>query len=265
MRSFCQATTWTPTEDGVLKGEIDADWAQGRSAFGAVLASAGVRALASGMPTERRLRSILVSFVGPVRPGHAQVHTAVLRAGRALTHAEARIIQDGEVRCVVLAAFGADRPTGLALAGPRRPQVAGPDGLPEMPYIRGVMPAFTQQYAYRWTTDSLPFSGSPVGAIQGWIRERGQAVTHPADLLGLLDAWPSPVLARAEAQTPSSSVTWQVNVLDPLDDPVDDWWLFDAREVASWAGHSDYTAHLWRRDGRLAATSRQLIVEFSAR
>jgi len=265
MRSFAEATSWTRADDGVFTGVIDEDWAQGRSAFGAILAAAGVRALAASVPAERRLRSVLVSFVGPVHPGPASAHTTALRAGGSLTQGEARIIQDGAVRCVILAAFGAARATRVPLEGPRRPAVAGPAGLTEMPYFKGVMPAFTRQFAYRWTVDTLPFSGSDTGFVQGWIRERGQAVDHAADLLALLDGWPSPVLSRATAPTPSSSVTWQVNILDELDEPVDDWWLFEAREVASWAGHGDYTAHLWRNDGRLAATSRQLIVEFSAR
>src|SRR5690349_12069681 len=85
----------------VCRAQIGADWAQGRAVFGGLVAGLMARALERLLPAERSLRSCVVDFVGPGAPGEATIEVNVLRAGRALTHAEARLIQNGEL-CAIM-------------------------------------------------------------------------------------------------------------------------------------------------------------------
>lgn len=264
---FTAAARFTRTATGA-EGHVDPSWAQGRAAFGGLVAGIGVQALAQHLPADRALRSALVSFVGPLAPGPTQVTVEVLRSGGSVTHAEARVRQADAVAAVVLAAYGTRRETRLASDGPPPPAVPGPEGLPEMPYLPGVTPTFTQHYAYRWTTPTLPFSGAAVGHVQGWIRARDGEPVHAAGLLGLLDAWPPPIWSRARAPIPGSTLTWQANVVRPLPPegaPGDAWWFYDAHTISASEGYSDFEGRLWDAAGNLVACSRQAFAEFSAR
>ncbi len=258
-----RASDWQAGPDG---GQLDPSWAQGRAGFGGLLVTGALRAAAHQVAPDRPLRSALVDFVGPVQPGAVGVHVEVLRAGGSLTRVEVRLSQGDAVRAVVLASFGAPRPTQMAQAGPRAPEMAAPDGLASLPFVPGITPTFTQHFEYRWTVDSLPFTGSDRGHVQGWIRPRD---TAPVDLLtlpALLDAWPPPVWSRASRPFPGSSVTWQINLLGGA--PAggwarDAWWRYDAETIMAADGYTDFAAHLWDADGQLIATSRQLFAEFS--
>ena len=67
-----------------------------------------MRALRPYVQPERWLRSLLVSFVGPVDVGEVAMTVETLRSGRAVTHLQARLVQEGTVCCAVLGSFGAD-------------------------------------------------------------------------------------------------------------------------------------------------------------
>lgn len=264
---FLAATRWAPTAEGA-EGEVHASWAQGRAAFGGLVAGIAARTMAEKLPADRTLRSALVSFVGPVAPGPAAVTVEVLRAGGSVTHAQARVVQGGATAAVVLGAFGTTRDTHLATPGPTPPTVPAPEALPVFPFMPGITPTFTQHYDYRWTTKTLPFSGAEVGHVQGWIRARGGQPVFAADLLGLLDAWPPPIWSRARKPIPGSTLTWQANIVSPPPPEGFDgaaWWLYDARSIWAEGGYTDFEARLWDAQGRLVACSRQAFAEFSAR
>ena len=83
--------------------ECPESWAQGRTIFGGLVAAGALRAMREY--TDRRPRSLLISFVGPVSPGLSEIEVTKLRSGRSMTQLEARVSQDG-VRTVVIGAFG---------------------------------------------------------------------------------------------------------------------------------------------------------------
>ena len=99
-------------------------WGQGRTTLGGLVGGLLVaRAEALCADPARRLRSASVAFVGPVAPGAATLDGIVLRAGSwTTTHVEVTIAQDGEVRAVMIASFGEDRASGIAVdAAARNP------------------------------------------------------------------------------------------------------------------------------------------------
>lgn len=263
MARLSDALTLTPDGDA-LTATLTAEWAQGRTAFGGLVAALAVRATARLLPADRRLRSALVDFVGPAQVGVVRVEARVLRAGRTLTHTEARVTQGGEVCAVLLLAWAADRSTGIRVDGAPPPTVPAPDDLPAFPYLPGITPAFTQQYAYRYTGDALPFTGAATAALGGWCRLREPEPVDEAVLLTLLDAWPAPVLPLARGPAPASTVTWMVDFVGAATAPADEWWRFEADTDAASAGHASVRGRLWSADGTLVAIGRQLVAEFSA-
>ncbi len=268
MPSFADALHLVPDGDASV-GTVTPEWAQGRAAFGGLLVGMAVRALAQRVPADRRLRSVLVDFVAPAGVGPLRVETRILREGRALTHAEARLVQGGEVCAVVVAAYGAARATAIRWEAGPPPTVAPADTLPAFPYIEGVTPRFTREFDYRWTGGALPFTGGTDPRVGGWVRLAEPMPADDAVVLALLDAWPAPVLPLLGAPAPASTVTWMVDLVAPADaapaDAAPDaWWRFEGTTIAAGEGHASVDGRLWGPDGRLVAASRQLVVEFSS-
>ena len=262
---WIEDSTWTRTGGGRFEGIIPASWSQGRASFGGIVAAVAVRCARVVVGPERRLRSAMVTFVGPLSAEPAEATIEVLRDGKALKQTMIRIVQEGSTRAVVVAVFGESRNTAIALAGPCRPDVAPPTELQEMPYIEGLMPAFVQHFDFRWTVPNIPFTGTGDSHAQGWFRLREDTPIDDPGLLGLFDGWPPPIWAEIAHGAAGSTVTWQVNIADEIAGySMSDWWFYDSRAVVSLGGHCDFEARMWTPAGRLAATGRQYFAEFSA-
>ncbi len=260
------ATTWTTAPDGRLAGEVTADWAQGRTAFGGLAVTAAVRAMQPRVPAGRRLRSVLAQFVGPIRVGPVEATLELLREGRSLTQLEARVWQGGTVRTVVLAGFGASRSTELRVPAAEPPPLPPPEEGVAIPYLAGLTPEFTQHLDFRFLGEVVPFGGAADAHVQGYIRPRERVALDEASVLMLIDAWPPPILSRASAPVPVSSVTWQVHfTADPCCLGPGAWFRYEARTTHADEGYEDFDASLWDAEGRLVARSRQQVVEFSGR
>jgi len=243
------------------RAHLPEDWAQGRSTFGGLVVALGLRAMRRQLPDDRRARSLLVSFVGPVEPARARFAVDRLRAGGAVTHLRATVIQRDELRCVVLGCFGAARDSALTLPGDPRPEVSGPEGLAEMPFIAGVVPSFTRHFAFRFAIGAPPFAGSTQREMGGWCRllQDGTS-TREERIAALVDAWPTPALPMLTTPAPASSLTWALDFVDSghdLGSSADGWWLFMARAEAAAAGYVQSRGALWTPTGCLAALSRQ--------
>lgn len=252
-----------PVAPGRWRAQVPPDQAQGRAAFGGLLAGMGGRAVEALVGADRPLRGVVVDFVAPVVPGEVELAATVLREGRALTQVEVRVLQAGAPAVVALYAAGAVRPTRLAVAGP--PEPPAPAGDPVvLPYLEGITPAFTRHYEFAWLRGGFPFSGAAAPGLGGRIRPRDGRPVDAAGVLALLDAWPCPVLPLADRVVPASTVTWMANLVRPVPAaPPGAWWRFESEAVASDEGYVDVDARLWAPDGGLVATSRQLVVEFS--
>lgn len=255
----------TPADGGFV-GPAPADWGQGRAIFGGLMTGHALRALRSVVPADRPLRSCLVSFVAPAAPGQLHVSAQVLRAGRAMTQAEARVSQGGAVKAVLVCAYGAARGTRLAVPTAPAPTDFDVEGGSPMPYIEGVVPRFIRGFDYRWDPSCLPFSGASEPVIRGAVRLRGADSVDETGVLALLDAWPAPILPLATQPVPASTVTWMVDFVSPMPPggwPGDGFWRFQSEVVGSDEGYADLSGRIWSPGGQLVAASRQLVAEFS--
>lgn len=266
---FDAATALQPQQAG-FSAQIDADWLQGRTAFGGLGAAIALRAaqrVVADAGSQPPLRSVDVDFLAPIAAGAVEVQANILRAGRAITWAEATVAQDGRVATRLRAVFATARPSAVRVPPPTATPATAADAAVAMPYIEGVVPRFVRNYEMRWGSGPMPFRGGSASHIDGWVRSRGPATGAPA-LLGLLDAWPAPVLGLLTAPAPASTVRWSVQLLDPeAVAALDGQQLFHYRSdaVAAADGAVTFTARLADASGRVLAISEQLAVVFDQR
>ncbi len=245
---------------------IPEGWGQGRATYGGLLAALMCSRLLHVVGEDRVLRSATVSFVGPVAPGAARLTVEVFRNGKSVTQAEARLYQDDEVFAVLLASFGATRPSRIVVPPvATAPVFKGPEDCRAMPYIPGVTPEFIQNIDMRWAEGAMPFSGVDTPDFGGWMRYRSpvhqMTLTH---LFGLIDCWPPAVLSMFTAPAPASSMCWTIEFLHfPEDATADTWWQYQVRTDASAEGYAHTEANIWDDKGCLVAISRQTITVFA--
>ncbi|MEM9459277.1 MAG: thioesterase family protein [Myxococcota bacterium] len=264
MPSFADVITWSPNGAGGWDGAISTEWMQGRASFGALPAALGLRAIRIACGDGRRPRSIHVAFVGPLTGGPARVTAEILRRGRFMTHARAEIRQGDQLRTQVTTTLADDRSSSVVVDPAPMPERPSPEALNELPYFEGVTPAFTRFFEMRWSDGGFPFSGASEPGVGGWCRHRTECGLDPyIALLGLIDAWPSPVVPLLRVPAPASSVSWST-VYHQVPEVIgtDDWFWYRSEATAAHHGYAGMRAMLYARSGELVATAEQLVAVF---
>jgi acyl-CoA thioesterase len=260
---FDRDTGVRPLGGGAYAARVDRAWWVVRGPNGGYIAALLVRALehAVGDPL-RALRSLTVHYLRPPAEGEARIETVIERAGRTVTTASARLLQDGKLQALALAAFArAGESAELHQALP--PEVAPPEACPSRA-DSGI--PIHQQFEQRFAIGPLPMSGPRTREARtgGWLRLVEPRPLDAALLVAYADAWPPSIfttdqipLARGGAPT----VDLTVHIRTPLPAPgvrPEDAVLvsFRTREVSQ--GLLEEDGEIWSRDGRLLAHSRQL-------
>ncbi|WP_299579238.1 thioesterase family protein [uncultured Microbulbifer sp.] len=244
---------------------VPSGWSQGRATFGGLIAAMLYEKMAAQVIGESSLRSLTLSFVSPVGASAVQLDAQVLRAGRSVTQAQGHLLQEGAVMLAGLASFGCGRESSVKVDTPAAPEFAAPEQCLALPYIEGVVPEFTQKYDYRIARGQLPFSGTEERQLGGWVRfnDGSDGTVGISHLLALIDAWPPATLAMLKAPAPASSLTWTVELMEPLPQRrASDWWQYLAEVEQAEDGYAVIQARLWDRHGKLAALSRQMVTIF---
>jgi acyl-CoA thioesterase len=82
-------------------------------------------------------------------------------------------------------------------------------------------------------------------------------------VVGLLDAWPAPVMSKLQGPAAASSISWYIDFLQPLPAAsADGWWSYAADTMFA---ADDYAAHvewLWSPQGQVVARGTQLVAVF---
>ncbi|MDH1341615.1 acyl-CoA thioesterase [Ectopseudomonas oleovorans] len=247
---------------------IPAEWGQGRASFGGLVAALAFEAMRAKVPQDRPVRSLAITFVGPVAPDvPVSFQAEVLREGKAVSQMSLRAVQDGQVVTVVQGSFGASRPSTIAVEALAAPQITPVEQCQELPYVRNVTPEFTRFLAMRWGIGGMPFSNTPSRQMGGWVRLRGerepQALSE-AHVLALVDAWPPALLPYLKSPAPGSSLTWTIEFVQPLHIlSSEDWCLYRADIEHARDGYGHVAAAMWTPAGELIALSRQTVTVFA--
>lgn len=262
---FREARGFETVAPGRRIGSVDPTWAQGRATYGGLVAAIGLAPMLELVPAERPIRSAAITFMGPLAPGEATCVTNLLREGRATTFVESTVLQKESPVCRVIGTFGEARSSAIAIAPPSPPRMPAPVDATELPYVDGLTPSFTRYFRLLWALGAFPFAGDSSAHIGGYcaFRESSRAA-DACDVLGLLDAWPAPVLSMLSQPAPASSVTWTVDFVAPSygDASVSEAWPYEARAVAAGEGYAQTEAWLFSPLGQPIARSTQLVAVF---
>jgi acyl-CoA thioesterase len=242
---------------------IDSRWGQGRSAFGGLTAALLLAHIEheTGL-TDRDLRTINIHFCGAVILNHPCKFThRVLSEGKSVFQVEGQLLQDGQVKTQIVACFSARRTSSIQVT--HKPVFAAKSVSQSMkfPFIKGVVPDFFADFDLRITEGSLPFSGSEQSQLAGWMRfaEPVEPLDDSA-ILALIDAWPPAVLPMLDSPAPASSITWNVEFIQPRAPlQTEDYLLYDCETVQADSGYAHTEAKIFHPNGQLLALSRQLV------
>ncbi|MCK9813940.1 thioesterase family protein [Pseudomonas sp. MAFF 302046] len=246
---------------------IPAEWAQGRASFGGLVVALQYEAMRAKVPLDRPLRSLAITFVGPVEPEvPVSFEVDVLREGKAVSQVLGRVMQKEQVVTLVQGSFGASRPSEVTVPALPAPAMKHWDECQELPYIKGVTPEFLRHLAMRWGLGDLPFTGSQSREMGGWVRLRGDVKEEPlteAHLLALVDAWPPALLPHLTKPAAGSTLTWTIEFVQPLLAlSTLDWCKYRVEIEHGRDGYGHTAATLWSPDGQLIALSRQTVTIF---
>lgn len=252
-------------------------WTQGPGIYGGLTAAALARAfqaVAPGLP----LRSLAVQYCAPLPAGPAVGSVRVDRRGTRSVFVSGRLAGEGGTAVTALGTLAGDRAEDLDHADVACPTPPSPEEGFAMPYLPGVVPVFTQHLELRFVT-GLPYAGALLARMAAWARWRpagteGSAIeassgarVDRARLIGLLDAMPPALLARARPGRAASSVTFQLHLTAPVESlriPPDAWMFAEVWSDTTRSGWSDEEIRLWWPDApepahRLLGVGRQLV------
>lgn len=270
--AFAAALQPLRVDAGALHFALGDDWRQGRSCFGGLQAAMALLAMRRFTGVTAPLKVLQTTFIGPVGDAEVEVRATVLRTGKSVAHVEARLLQGGETRCLVIGVFGEDRPSAIAVPMAVREAPQGPEGLRDLPFAKGVAPNFTQHFVWRWAAGGFPYSASREPFTRIWLKHRGatDASPHGAEiaLVGLADAVPSPAISMMRGLQASSSLTWTLELLRPAPPQRGDFgsghdfWRIDSELHQARDGYAAQTATVVAPDNTPVALSRQSVVVF---
>ena len=265
---YSQVLATVRPHDGGWSADVPDSWAQGRTVFGGLQAALAVRAMRDLVPSSVPLRVLQTSFIAPIAPGPVRIEASVLRRGKSVTQVEARILDQGQVGCLLLGVFGEPRASALDIRPPQ-PGLPPPQAATPFVYVEGIAPAFTQHVAMRWLGGISIFQGAPeprTGIYVGFRDEpyAGPGALGEAQLIGYADIVPTPGLSLLKQPAMASSLTWTLELLTDAAGPArDGLWLMDTEVTAGRDGYLNQSATLWSPEGEAVALSRQSVVVFA--
>jgi acyl-CoA thioesterase len=263
--TFEEACALVPIGEGRYRGVLGEDWYQGRGVYGGMVAALVLRALEARIddpPRSARTLSILLS--APALAGPCEVHTAIERAGKYVTHASARMFAGGEVLASAIATFARPRESALAYRTLAMPALPMPERVPVGPDSLFI-PAFCKHFEFRQAIGAQPFSGGARAFLGGWCRLREPARPDAALMAALLDSWAPAVLSLAPEWSPAATIDLTIHFLTTLplaDAPSEAYYAFEAESTIVEDGYADDRATLWTADGAPIAIARQLVAVF---
>jgi len=273
------------------KALITPDWMQGRTTYGglsAALCLEGARRTLSdeGSLDLPPLRSALLNFVDAAG-GAVEIDASIVRCGKAMSTVTSSVFSEGKEgrACATSGTFVFGAPRLQSKVEATRLMTPPPATLPPPAECESIFagrfeppgptvlfpPTFTQH------TTSLLASGPGLataassGDLYVWVRWKGadagggvgEDVSPDVSLLALADVIPPASYALFDSVAPVSSMTWQINFLDPQ--PVSfegGYWLIRTRAEHARHGYSSQNMELWGAGG-IAAVSRQSVAIYA--
>ena len=210
--------------------------------------------------TYRPPRSMTIHYPAPPTLGDAEVRTEIVRAGRSLVTASARLEQGDKPMAISIAAFSPSWP-GEEWHDESPPDVPAAGDVVHGERQQSPLP-FTSYWEYRFAQGHVVDPDGPA-AVDAWIRLRQPEPIDAPMVAAMTDAFPPAVFARSDAPNPVPTVDLTIHLRSGIPaagfEP-ERWVLgtFRTRTIAE--GFLEENGELWSDDGRLLAQSRQLAI-----
>ena len=259
---FSQTLASIQPQDKGWSAIVGEDWSQGRATFGGMVAALGNEAMRRLVPAERKLRGLETVFAGPALTGALRMEAEVLRVGKAVTIAGARLWSADKIAATLTGTYGMARSTAISLLPAAPLGVPAVQNLPEGIPGAGA-PAFAQHFDLRWAEGAWPFSGSSSNKLKVYVRHRDPAALTESHVIALVDGIPSVILQMLSTPVPSSSLTWTLQFLKhDYGFAPDAWWRIDAEVDSASQGYSCESCVVLDPSGAPAVLSRQMVAVF---
>ncbi len=246
--------------------EIDNKWAQGRSVFGGLSAALILTHIeAQTGLTDKDLRTLNVHFCGAIdAEQECELSCSVLSDGKSIRQVQGQLKQAGKVKTLVMACFGAQRDSSLKVPGIELPNVKASEKSLKLAHIPGMTPSFIQHMDIRFTSNNFPFSGSDNSTVSGYMRfNDAPECFSDAAILALIDAWPPAVLSMLKTPAPASTVTWNIEFIQPRAElQKSDFLYYECDVILADLGYAHTEGKIYHPDGQLLALSRQLVAVY---
>ena len=263
---FDRDTAARALDEGVYEGRIDRGWWVFAGPNGGYVGAILLRALEAAVgDASRAPRSLTIHYTARPEEGRVEIHTRVERAGSSLTTVSARMLQEGRLVALALAAFSKPREAAV-LQHAAMPEVIPPERAAPLP------PPTTSSVSIRERFDSRFAYGGTIGSQSGraetggWIRLAEPRLVDAPLVVAFADGWPpalfshlAPGLTTRGIPTVDLTVHFRSTLPLAAARP-DDWTLVTFRTRVVREGFLEEDGELWSRDGRLLAQSRQLAV-----
>lgn len=249
---------------GHYSGHIDRGWWIIAGPNGGYVAAILLRALMAEVDDAKRApRSLTVHYLRPPAEGPVEIHVTVERAGRTVSTLSARMVQEGRLLCIALAAFGLPRPS-FSFADRSPPVLPSPDLCVKLRERHPASVELQHRYDSRIGLGADFFSGADRAIIGGWIRLEEPRIVDAPLVAAFSDALPPAVFARATERSglgpvPTIDLTVHFRADLPLAGaaPTDFCAVVFTTTVAR-DGFLEEDGEVWSADGVLLAQSRQL-------
>lgn len=258
--AFDDAVALEPLGDGRFSGRTRPAYANMVGPFGGITAATLLRAVQQhpdvlGMPL-----SLTVNFLGPVADGPFEIVATPVRTNRSTQHWSLSLEQDGVAATTATAVFGERRDTWSETETPA-PDVPSPEQVEQQRMPDVVV--WARNYEMRFVDGIMrPGSEHPDSRSTLWLRDSPPRPLDFASLTGLCDVFFPRIFLRSGQMSPAGTVTLTIyfhadaaEVAAQGDRPL----LATARGHRFNNGFFDQSATLWGSDGRLLATTHQLV------
>ena len=264
MTRFDRDTSLTAAGPGRFAGTIDRGWWIERGPNGGYVAALVLRGLTMAVDDPARTpRSLTIHYLAPPVEGPAEVETTIERPGRSLTYVSGRLVQDGVVKALAVAAFAVPRES-MSFQHLTMPEAPPASEVAPPPDLGGPSIPLRERYDTRYVLGPAPFSEAATAETGGWIRLAEPRPMDPLLLAALTDAWIPPVFMMMSPEQRVGVPTIDLTVhfrgsADDLAALADDEFVFAAfRSRVASGGYIEEDGEIWSPSGVLLAQSRQL-------
>ncbi len=240
-------------------------WLQGRTAYGGISTALLFEAVRLHNPDAPPLRSLQVTFIGPLY-GELRFSQTVLRESKNTLLVEGQIENELGIGLKALFIFGHDRVFSDQFVTAPRDLPAPEDSFP-IPRSgpNSGMPNFLQNFEVMFAQGTPPFSDDKTAApkFSLWMRHHDTA-SHEGmgPLLAIADGPPPAIMTRLGGRTPLSSMNWHLNFYDAAPQTKAGWWLIECEASFSQNGYTAQFMRMYNHAGEAIGDATQHIVVF---